>query len=58
MAVNAQLKRKTSRIIRKLEKHLGTPVRNNGKNPPELLDMLIATLLSQNTNDTNSYRSR
>lgn len=57
MAVNVQLKRKTSRIIRKLEKHLGTPVRNNGKNPPEPLDMLIATLLSQNTNDTNSYRA-
>lgn len=44
-------------IIRELEKYLGVPSQNNGMTPPDPLDMLIATLLSQHTNDTNSYRA-
>lgn len=50
-------KRKMLAVINRLEKHLGMPERRNDKHPPDPLDMLIATLLSQNTNDTNSYRA-
>ncbi len=57
MTGKTQLKRKTQQVIRMLEKHLGIPVRNNDRKSPDPLDMLIATLLSQNTNDTNSYRA-
>ncbi len=57
METKAHLRRKIKRIIRILEKHLGIPVRRNGKKTADPLDMLIATLLSQNTNDTNSYRA-
>lgn len=52
---NKRLHGKTLRISRRLEKFLGIPV------PParkaHALEMLIATLLSQNTNDWNSHRA-
>ncbi|MFQ5929145.1 MAG: endonuclease III domain-containing protein, partial [Acidobacteriota bacterium] len=52
---NKRLRGKTLRISRRLEKFLGVPV------PParkaQALEMLIATLLSQNTNDRNSHRA-
>jgi endonuclease III len=38
-----------------LEQHLGIPVRRRPL--PDPLDMLIATILSQNTNDKNSHRA-
>ena len=38
-----------------LIKHFGIPPRN--KKLPDPLDMLIATILSQNTNDNNSYKA-
>ncbi|MEW6512240.1 MAG: endonuclease III [Bacteroidota bacterium] len=50
-----RLRGKTRRVVRILEKTLGTP-----RQPPRLpppLDMLIATVLSQNTNDKNSHRA-
>ncbi len=51
----AALKKKTARIARLLELHLGIPERRTP--PPEPLDMLVATILSQNTNDKNSHRA-
>ena len=51
----AALRRKTARIARLLEQHLGVPDRRMPL--PEPLDMLVATILSQNTNDKNSHRS-
>jgi len=48
-------KAKTRRIVRALEKALGVP-RQAGSLPPPL-DMLVATVLSQNTNDKNSHRA-
>jgi endonuclease-3 len=53
--VRAALRRKTARVARALEGSLGVP-RQAGK-PPLPLDMLIATILSQNTNDKNSHRA-
>ncbi len=44
---------KVRRVIRVLEQHLGVP-RQTRKRPPPL-DMLVATVLSQNTNDKNSH---
>jgi endonuclease-3 len=38
-----------------LRKQYGVPERN--PNPPDPLDMLIGTVLSQNTNDKNSYQA-
>ncbi len=38
-----------------LIKHFGIPQRQNPL--PEPLDTLIATILSQNTNDNNSYKA-
>ena len=49
------MKEKSSRIIRLLESYLGTP--RQKKKPSDPLDMLIGTLLSQNTNDRNSHRA-
>ncbi len=46
---------KTSRVTRILESSLGTPVQ--AATLPRPLDMLIATILSQNTNDKNSHRA-
>lgn len=48
------LKKKLARVSRLLEKHLGIPrKRRRG----DLLDVLIGTILSQNTNDRNSDRA-
>jgi endonuclease-3 len=46
---------KALRIARVLEHFLGTPEQTASLPPP--LDMLIATILSQNTNDKNSHRA-
>ncbi len=43
------------KINRLLIKHFGIPQRN--KKLPDPLEMLIATILSQNTNDNNSYKA-
>ncbi len=50
-----KLKRKVRRVAAKLEKLLGEP--RQAKTLPSPLDMLIATILSQNTNDKNSHRA-
>ena len=42
-------------IDKKLKKHFSTPFKAN--NSPQPLDMLIATILSQNTNDQNSFKA-
>lgn len=49
------MRRKTARVIRILESHLGTPCQKKARTGP--LDMLIGTVLSQNTNDRNSHRA-
>jgi len=49
------LRKKTARIARLLELHLGIPEKRT--HPPEPLEMLVATILSQNTNDKNSHRA-
>ena len=49
------LARKVERIASVLEEHMGKPVQPRRKSAP--LDSLIATLLSQNTNDRNSHRA-
>lgn len=46
---------KEFRIIKLLESHLGIPFQKKERTDP--LDMLIGTLLSQNTNDRNSHRA-
>jgi endonuclease-3 len=47
--------KKVKQIADLLEGHLGRPSKPRGRSNP--LDTLIATLLSQNTNDQNSYRA-
>ncbi|MGA8265282.1 MAG: endonuclease III [Ignavibacteriaceae bacterium] len=49
------LKRKIRQINNLLIKKYGIPPRS--KTPPDPVDMLIATILSQNTNDKNSYKA-
>jgi len=49
------LRAKTLRVATLLEGGLGTPRQVSALPPP--LDMLIATILSQNTNDKNSHRA-
>lgn len=49
------MKRKISTINKKLIQRFGLPERNRKDQEP--VDMLIATILSQNTNDKNSYRA-
>ena len=49
------LRRKTRRVVAILEQTLGVPRQKKGL--PNPLDMLIATILSQNTNDKNSHRA-
>ena len=49
------LRAKTLRVARKLEHFLGVP--KQARVLPQPLDMLIATILSQNTNDKNSHRA-
>ena len=51
----ATLRKKTRRIALILEKYLGIPQRPG--RPADPLDMLVATILSQNTNDKNSHRA-
>ena len=50
-------RKKITFIIRLLEKDFGVPLRNRDDFTVNPLDMLIATLLSQNTNDINSHRA-
>ena len=52
---NVRLKAKTLRVAFILEEALGIPPRQARRPPP--LDMLVATILSQNTNDRNSHRA-
>lgn len=47
--------RRVERVANALEDHLGVPRHPRKKSRP--IDSLIATLLSQNTNDRNSYRA-
>ena len=49
------MKEKIFLIDKLLKKSYGTPGRN--KKPPNPVDLLIATILSQNTNDRNSYKA-
>lgn len=49
------MKRTINKINNFLLKRFGVPTRN--KTLPEPLDMLIATILSQNTNDNNSFKA-
>src|SRR3989304_1290891 len=49
------LKQKIRQINNNLIKKFGIPSRS--KTPPDPVDMLIATILSQNTNDKNSYKA-
>jgi len=49
------MKRKINTINILLVEHFGIPSRN--KKLPNPVDLLIATILSQNTNDKNSYRA-
>lgn len=49
------LKKKTRSVARALERYLGIPRQQHPL--PKPLDMLIATILSQNTNDKNSHRA-
>ncbi len=49
------LKKKIVSINEKLKNHFGVPER--AKKLPQPLDLLIATILSQNTNDKNSYKA-
>ncbi|HXX63176.1 MAG TPA: endonuclease III, partial [Bacteroidota bacterium] len=51
----AFLRRKTARVARLLEAFQGLP--HQASRLPAPLDMLIATILSQNTNDKNSHRA-
>src|ERR1035437_5631266 len=48
-------KKKIARVNRVLVKFYGVPPRP--EHPPDPVDMLIGTILSQNTNDKNSYRA-
>ncbi len=48
-------KRKIKQINNLLIKKYGIPPRS--KTPPDPVDMIIATILSQNTNDKNSYKA-
>ncbi len=50
-----QLKSSIKKIDRLLINYFGVPEKN--KKAPSPLDMLIATILSQNTNDNNSYKA-
>ncbi len=49
------LRAKARRVAHHLEEFLGLPQQGESLPPP--LDMLIATILSQNTNDKNSHRA-
>lgn len=49
------MKKKIKKINSLLIQHFGIPKRS--KNPPSPLDAIIGTILSQNTNDNNSYKA-
>ncbi len=49
------MKQKINKINKLLIEQFGIPPRN--KRPPAPVDLLIATILSQNTNDNNSYKA-
>lgn len=49
------LKNKIAKVNELLVKKYGIPSRS--KTPPDPVDMIIATILSQNTNDKNSYKA-
>lgn len=51
----SDVRRRVRQVVRALEQFLGTPRQESLLPPP--LDMLIATILSQNTNDKNSHRA-
>jgi len=52
---NRRRKGRVARVAAVLERHLGCPRRKKPLPPP--LDMLVATILSQNTSDKNSHRA-
>jgi endonuclease-3 len=49
------MQKKLEKINSLLIKHFGIPLKADL--PPDPLDLIIATILSQNTNDKNSYRA-
>lgn len=49
------MKKEINSINKLLAEHFGIPLRN--KKLPDPLDLLIATILSQNTNDKNSFKA-
>jgi len=49
-------KAKLTIVISRLDKHFGKPF-DHTKKPPEILDVLIATKLSQNTTDKSSFKA-
>jgi endonuclease-3 len=49
------VKKKIARVNKALIKFYGVPLRP--EHPPDPVDMLIGTILSQNTNDKNSYKA-
>lgn len=55
MQKNTSLKRKIAKINSLLIQKFGIPDKN--KKTPDPVDLLIATILSQNTNDRNSYKA-
>ncbi len=52
---NINITKKIAKINRILIKYFGIPEKN--KKLPDPVDLLIATILSQNTNDKNSYKA-
>ncbi len=52
---HSSLKKNVLKVNKLLIKKYGIPPRS--KKPPDPVDMLIATILSQNTNDKNSYKA-
>ena len=49
-------KSKLTKVISRLDEHFGKPF-DHTKKPPEILDVLIATKLSQNTTDKSSFKA-
>ncbi len=49
------MKKIINQINKKLISYFGIPIKN--QSPPDPVEMLIATILSQNTNDTNSFKA-
>jgi len=50
-----ELQKQIKKINKLLINHFGIPKKN--EKPPDPLEMIIATILSQNTNDRNSYQA-